>query len=68
MSADDVKGVHLFVGSTLLANLETTKDVPDPRYRIAETSYEVISYLTITEADGRRGFDVQLRALEPPTP
>lgn len=60
---DETRGVHLFEDSVLVANLTTTASSPDATYQVDGVRYEMKSYLTITESDGRRGFDVQVERI-----
>lgn len=57
---DETRGVHLFEDSVLVANLTTTATSPEETYDVDGVHYEVKSYLSIMESDGRRGFDVQI--------
>jgi hypothetical protein len=61
MDAGAQRSIHLFDGSRLLGAGATTGDEPDDEYDIDGTRYVVESYLAITESDGTRGFDVQVR-------
>jgi hypothetical protein len=56
--------VYPFEGSVLLPNLTTTASKPEETYQVDGVRYEVTSYLTIMESDGRRAFDVQVERIQ----
>jgi hypothetical protein len=62
MAASGSRRVHIFHHSVLLTHLTTTESTPAESYVIDGKRYEVTSYLSITEADGTPGFDVQVEA------
>jgi hypothetical protein len=55
-----IRGVHLFDGSRLIANLVTTRDEPERAYDLDGQVWIVVEVRRILEDDGTEGFDLQV--------